>query len=60
MSVKLMNRTNYLHRFRFEHLIYSHDQPTEIVDLNDMYRKKVAFIVRTHRESLKYVYKSEI
>jgi len=60
MSVKSMNRTNYLHRFRFERLSYSHDEPTEIVDLNDMYRKNVAFIVRTHRKCLKYVYKSEI
>jgi len=55
-----MNYTNYLRRFRFERLFHNHDESTEIVDLNDMYRKKVAFIVRTHRESLKYIYKSEI
>ncbi|XP_019884295.2 uncharacterized protein LOC105255143 [Camponotus floridanus] len=40
--------------FRFERLSYNHDELTEIVDPNDIYRKKVAFIVRMHRECLKY------
>ncbi|KAL6431189.1 hypothetical protein ACFW04_007120 [Cataglyphis niger] len=41
--------------FRFERLFHYYDGPMEIVDMNDAYRKKVAFIVRTHRKSLKLV-----
>ncbi|XP_029163290.1 odorant receptor 13a-like [Nylanderia fulva] len=40
---------------RFERLFYNdRNQLTEVVDRNDMYYKRISFIVHTHRKSLKF------
>jgi len=55
---KIISRINVVqkyYRFRYEQLLFNRNKEVENanIDSNNAYRKRVAFIVHTHREALK-------